>query len=127
MYLVDTDWIVDYLKGKEIAVKKLQELFDDGLYVSIISVAEIQEGISGAKNNEEAAKSFSEFLEGVIVLNIDEIICKKFGEIRNNLRKSGNLIGDFDILIASTALVRGLRIITNNDKHFRKIKGLTFM
>ena len=44
MYLVDTDWIVDYLKGKEIAVKKLQELFDDGLYVSIISVAEIQEG-----------------------------------------------------------------------------------
>lgn len=41
MYLVDTDWIIDYLKGKDKSVGALQSLFERGLYVSIISLAEI--------------------------------------------------------------------------------------
>lgn len=127
MYLVDTDWIVDYLKGKEDIVKRLQKLFDKGLYVSIISVAEIYEGIAGAKNKESVTKSFEDFLEGVIVLNLSNGICKKFGEIRNSLRKKGELIGDFDILIASTSMIHGLKLITNNTAHFSKIKELELL
>ncbi len=122
MYLVDTDWIVDYLKGKDKAVKTLQRLFDGGLYISMISVAEIYEGIVDAKNKEEAAKSFEDFLNGVVTLNLTEDICRKFGEIRNRLRIKGELISDFDILIASTAIVHKLKIITNNTSHFSKIE-----
>ncbi|MEK6887584.1 MAG: type II toxin-antitoxin system VapC family toxin [Candidatus Aenigmatarchaeota archaeon] len=127
MYLVDTDWIVDYLKGKEDIVKRLQTLFDKGLYVSIISVAEIYEGIAGTKNKEVFTKSFEDFLEGVIVLNLSNDICKKFGEIRNILRKKGELIGDFDILIASTSMVHDLKLITNNTAHFSRIKELEML
>ena len=122
MYLIDTDHIIDYLKGKEGTVNLLQSLFSEGLYISIISVAEIYEGIEGSKNKQRTEESFEDFLEGAIVLSINKEVCKKFGEIRNDLRKRGELIGDFDILIASTAITSNLQIITDNKSHFSKIK-----
>ena len=122
MYLVDTDWIVDYLKGKQKSVEILQKLFDEGLYVSMISIAEIYEGIVDAKDKEQIEKSLDDFLEGVIILNLNEDICRKFGKIRNDMRKRGEMIGDFDILIASTAIVHGLKLITGNKAHFTRIK-----
>jgi tRNA(fMet)-specific endonuclease VapC len=124
MYLVDTDWIVDYLKGKKNAIEGLQKLFDKGLYVSVISIAEIYEGIIDAKNKDDVRKSFDDFLGGVVILNLNESICKKFGEIRSSMRKKGELIGDFDILIASTAIVHDLKLITGNVAHFSKIKEI---
>jgi tRNA(fMet)-specific endonuclease VapC len=122
MYLVDTDWIVDYLKGKENAVKGLQKLFNKGLYISIVSIAKIYEGIIDSKNKENVKKSFDDFLSGVVTLNINESICKKFRELRSSMRKKGEIIGDFDILIASTAIVNDLKLVTNNTSHFNKIK-----
>lgn len=124
MYLIDTDWIVDYLKGKSKTVETLQNLFDKGLYVSMISFAEIYEGIVDAKNKEELTKALENFLSGVITLNITDDICKKFGEIRNTLRKKGELISDFDILIASTAIAHNLKLITNNTAHFNRIQEI---
>ncbi|HHW40157.1 MAG TPA: type II toxin-antitoxin system VapC family toxin [Syntrophomonadaceae bacterium] len=44
-YLVDTDWAVYYLRGKEPFVTKLQEYLPHGLGLSIITVAELYEGI----------------------------------------------------------------------------------
>ena len=44
-YLVDTDWIIHYLSGVESIVEKLQALQKEGLAVSIISLAELYEGI----------------------------------------------------------------------------------
>ncbi len=122
MYLVDTDWIVDYLKGKQKSVETLQKLFDDVLYVSMISIAEIYEGIVDAKDKEQIEKSLDDFLEGVVILNLNEDICRKFGKIRNDMRKKGEMIGDFDILIASTSIVHGLKLITGNKSHFTRIK-----
>jgi tRNA(fMet)-specific endonuclease VapC len=40
------------------------------------------------------------------------------------LKKEGNLIEDADILMASTAIVEDLVLITNNNKHFKRVKGL---
>ena len=45
-------------------------------------------------------------------------------DIYADLYRRGTLIGDADILIAATALVHGLVVITNNGAHFRRITGL---
>jgi predicted nucleic acid-binding protein len=47
-----------------------------------------------------------------------------FGEIKSNLERKGNIIEDMDILIAATALLHNLFLVTNNVKHFEKIKDL---
>ena len=47
-----------------------------------------------------------------------------FGEIKSNLERKGNVIEDMDILIAATALSHNLILVTNNVKHFEKVKDL---
>lgn len=51
-YLIDTDWIIDFLKGKREVVNKLTSLVEEGLAISIISLAELYEGIYAAENPE---------------------------------------------------------------------------
>ncbi len=47
-----------------------------------------------------------------------------FGEIKASLFSKGNVLDDFDMLIASTALSFGYTLVTNNEKHFSKINEL---
>jgi len=47
-----------------------------------------------------------------------------FGEIKSNLERKGNILEDMDILIAATALSHNFILVTNNVKHFEKIKDL---
>lgn len=123
-FLMDTDWIIHYLNGKQIYVEKVKNLKPDGLGISIISFCEIFEGIFGSKEPQKHETGFKEFLSGVTVIELNEDVCKKFGELRNELRKKGELIADFDLLIASTALVQNLVLLTGNVKHYERIKGL---
>ncbi len=127
-YLVDTDWIINYLKGDESTVNTLETLYDKGFAISVISFSEIYEGIFyyKGKTRNKLERDFQQFLEGVIVIDVDENIGKVFGELRAELRKEGNLIDNFDLLIASTAIQHDLELLSNNVKHFKRIKGLNF-
>jgi predicted nucleic acid-binding protein len=58
------------------------------------------------------------------VLGVDEEVCKIFGRERGRLRKVGQLIGDFDLLIAATGMHYGLTVLTNNRQHFERVEGL---
>ena len=61
---------------------------------------------------------------GVEVVDLDEETCRIFAGERARLRSAGMLIGDMDLLIASTALRHGLTLLTNNRRHFERIEGL---
>jgi predicted nucleic acid-binding protein len=109
------------LRGNQKIVSVLQKLFDDGLFVSIISVAELCEGVY-ASTNPKHKMALDDFLSGVVVLGIDLDVCKTFGKLRHELRKRGDIIGDFDLLIAATALSNNLTILTNNVRHFNRLE-----
>jgi tRNA(fMet)-specific endonuclease VapC len=123
-YLIDTDWIIDHLNQIERVVNRLQELRPQGLAVSIISVAELYEGVHYSRDPEQSQRALEAFLEDVSVLGIDEEVCKLFGRERGRLRQQGTLIGDFDLLIAATGLHFGLTVLTNNRQHFERVEGL---
>jgi predicted nucleic acid-binding protein len=59
MYLIDTDWAADYLKGVNEKVEFLQEQED--LYISAISVGELIEGIEDSERKEERRKAMEDF------------------------------------------------------------------
>jgi tRNA(fMet)-specific endonuclease VapC len=123
-YLIDTDWIIDHLNGIESVTKKLEKLAPSGICTSIISVAELYEGVYGSRNYEDSLSALETFLEGITVLPIDQDVCRIFGRERNKLRKHGNIIGDFDLLIASICLRHNLTLLTNNKEHFERIDSL---
>ncbi len=123
-YLIDTDWIIDFLKGKKEIVDTLLSLEKKGLAISVISLAELYEGIYSSDNQTEKMNGLNNFLSGVNVFEIDDEIAKIFGNQRQALRKTGRLIDNFDLLIASTCLFYDLTLMTNNINHFERIEGL---
>lgn len=119
MYLIDTDWAVDYLKGIDEKVRFLQN--EEELYISALSVGELVEGIEDSDRKEERMDSLNDFLAGITVLSFTRDTAVEFGKIRNRLRKNGQLIGDIDTMIAATARVNDLEILTDNAQHFNKV------
>jgi tRNA(fMet)-specific endonuclease VapC len=123
-YLIDTDWVINHLRGTARATEKLEELASSGLALSIISLAELYEGIYRSLNPDSAEKSLNRFLTAITVLGINEAICRTFGRERARLRKEGKLIGDFDLLIASTCLHHDLTLLTDNVREFERVEGI---
>ena len=112
--LLDTDWIIDYLKGQTRVVERLNKLWVDGLGISIISLAELYEGVYYSSDPERSGKALDDFLSGVEVIGLDMETCRLFGRLRGQLRQKGQLVGDFDTLIAATCFRHDLTLFTNN-------------
>lgn len=123
MYLIDSDVLINFLKGEEIAVKTIKKLQNKPLYISVISVGEILEGLLETKNMKKLS-SFKELLKTVTTINIDLPIIEKFASLRRYLRQKGSLIDNLDLLIASSCLIHNLTLITNNTSHFKRIPKL---
>ena len=123
-FLVDTDWVIEYLRGTPAMVTRLTELQPQGLALSIISLAELYEGVFYSRDPEGDGRDLVDFLRGVTVFGIDAEIAQRFGRERGRLRKAGMLIADFDLLIGATALAHNLTLLTNNRSHFERIDGL---
>jgi len=123
-YLVDTDWAIDYLNGQDRTRKRLEEIEESGLAFSIISLAEVYEGIYYSKDPEGNEKALLDFLQDVTLINIDEEICRLCGKERGRLRAVGKMTSDFDLLVGITARRYGLTLLTNNRRHFQNIDGL---
>ena len=123
-YVIDTDWVVHHLNGVEKIKAKLKQLQPEGLSLSVISLAELYEGIYYSLHPEISRQQLENFLSSVTMLDINDEICKVFGQQRGHLRQRGLMIGDFDLLIAATCLYHGLKLLTNNRRHFERIEGL---
>ena len=126
-YLVDTDWVIDQLRGKEEVREKLKELRPAGVAVSIISLAELYEGIYSSRDPVKDQKILENLLTQFLTLGIDSEICKVFGKERSRLRQQRKVIDNFDLLIASTCLYHNLTILTNNRRHYEMVNGLNII
>ena len=126
-YLVDTDWVIDYLHGSEPVVSRLAILAPQGIGLSIVSLAELYEGVFFSSAPRENERALLSFLDGVNLLYLDDSICQIFARERGRLRAAGRIIGDFDTLIGSTALYHGLTLLTNNRRHFERMEGLSII
>ncbi len=123
-YLLDSDWVVDWLKGRPPAVALFQKLATHPLTVSTMTYGEVYEGIYYGQDRTQIERSFRRFLRGVTVLPITRPVAHRFGIVRGDLRQRGQIIGDPDVLIAATALHHGLILVTQNVRHFQRIPNL---
>jgi len=124
-YLVDSDILIDALNGQRVAIDLLNEHFPDGLAVSVISLGEIYDGIVGSANATPRLAATDAFLSTYAIVPLNRDVMLRFAELRVDLRRQGQLIPDFDLLIAATGLVHGLTLITGNQRHFQRISGLS--
>ena len=126
MYLLDTN-ICIFLKNKKSpnVLQKIKENKHLGIYISSITVAELQFGVYNSKYMERNRISLIKFLTPFSVLNFDDRDAEEFGKIRTTLKNEGKIIGAYDMLIAAQARAKNLILVTDNTKEFCRIKNLT--
>ncbi len=122
---LDTNIITAFLKNDLRVVEKVSDYLEsfDKLTINIISYYEILRGLKDL-GNEEKLRKFDDFIQENELISIGKKTIETAAEIYAYLKKKGNLIEDADILMASTAIVEDLVLITNNINHFKRIKRL---
>lgn len=123
--IVDTDILSAVMRRNSVVIPKAHAYIREyGRFtLSIITRYEILRGLK-AKDAVTQAIAFDQFCLKNIILPLTDEIVVRAAEIYADLRKQGELISDADILIAASALVHGLGIITNNEDHFKRIMDL---
>jgi tRNA(fMet)-specific endonuclease VapC len=124
MYLLDTDWVLQAFRGEQRVVRLLEQLRIQPTYVSLITLGEIYEGAFYSSNPDAHLMNLRHFFGAYPVLLLSEPIMGLFAELRASLRRRGQLIPDFDLLIAATALHHDLTLLTFNRRHFERIPDL---
>ncbi len=117
--LIDTDVLIEYLRGRSEAVEYLEGLTED-LYLSVISVAELFAGVKG----DEEEKFLKQFLLAFVVLPVTEKTARRGGFYRRDYGRSHGT-GLADALIAATAEENGADLATFNRRHFPVVSRLT--
>ncbi len=123
-YLIDTDWVIDYLHGVARTRTQLAALWPAGIAISVIAIAELYDGVFGGTDPAGKEQELLAFLaRGITSLEIDAATATLFARESSRLRRAGTPIGDLDLLIGATALHHNLTLLSNNRRHFQRIAG----
>lgn len=124
MFLLDTDTIIYSLKGNEHVVKNLQNHLQDTLKISVITLMGLYCGAYKSQKIESNIAKIKTLERALEIIPNHFEAAEIFGMLKSKLENKGLPIDDFDLILASTALTHNLTLVTNNEKHFRRIDGL---
>lgn len=113
---LDSDIIVDFLR-KNPETKRIIEELGEEFYTTQINTFEIWSG--KLKHEENMIKNM---LGSLTKIDFDEQAALKAGDIQMKLKETGNLIDFRDLFIASICIQNNLELLTNNKKHFERMK-----
>jgi tRNA(fMet)-specific endonuclease VapC len=123
-YLLDTNIIIFLFKSKHRIHEKIAFVGLENCFISEITLAELKIGAEKSHNPLHNHRLVDTFADTVTVLPISNVL-DIFASETIRLEKAGTPIHDyFDILIAATALLHNLTMVTNNVKHFHFFKTL---
>lgn len=118
---VDTDIVIDYLRGKHENQKILPAIIEKyDVHISPISVYELYYGgyYSGKLKPVEDVLAMMNTFDWTLEDS------KKSAQLHTSLSKAGEALSVKDVLIAGLCLSRSVPLITRNVEHFKRIKGL---
>lgn len=125
-YLLDTNICIYLIKQRPVQVlNRLQALAIEDVGVSAITVAELSYGAAKSAYPDRNRLALAAFLAPFGVLPFSTPAADVCGRIRAELEHRGTPIGAYDLLIGAQALADGLVLVTNNEREFRRIPGLS--
>ena len=125
MYILDTNICIFAIKKKfPQLLNKISEHLNDGVYISSLTVAELEYGVSNSQYPEKNRIALLEFLSIFNILDFREADAVPYGIIKTNLRRNGNVIGPIDMLLAAQGISNNMTMVTNNIKEFERVEGL---
>jgi len=123
-YIVDSDILIYFLKHHPQVTEKFGRTDPDQIGTTIINHAELLFGAYNSAKVQQNLDNIKSFLESISIVNFDKNASETFAKLKTNLRKSGKVIADLDLIIASICLSNDFILVTNNTKHFGRIEEL---
>ncbi len=124
-YMLDTDMCSYIIKEHPERVRqRFQKLAMEQLCISVVTYAELVYGVERSSSRRVNRPIIEDFVRHLDVMDWDTEAADHYGVIRAELETAGTPIGAMDMMIAAHAKSIKAVLVTNNQKHFTKVKGL---
>jgi tRNA(fMet)-specific endonuclease VapC len=124
-FLLDTN-ICIYIRQErpEPVLRHFRNLREGEAVISVITYGELVYGAMKSKQRAAVLERLAELIHWLPALPLPEDAGQAYGNIRAELQSRGEMIGNNDLWIAAHSVASGLTLVTNNEKEFRRVRGL---
>jgi len=124
-FLLDTN-ICIYIRRKkpEGVLRRFRTLKQGQAALSVITFGELVYGAEKSGQRAAALELLRELARVLPVMGLPETAADAYGTMRAELERKGQMIGNNDLWIAAHARAAGLTLVTNNEREFRRVRGL---
>jgi len=123
--MLDTDMCSYIIKEHPIKVlNRFKTLEMRAICISIVTYAELMYGVERSSSKRVNREVIKDFVKHLDVMTWDVAAADQYAVIRTALEAKGQPIGAMDMMIAAHSKSIGAVLVTNNQKHFSKVKGL---
>ena len=128
IWLLDTNtlaYLINRAPGSERIKRRLSGRSPGEVRLSAITLSEVRYGLARGDVSLERRDALDQLLDLFQCEDYPVGAAREFGEIRAHLERGGRRIGPYDLLIAAHARHIGATLVTNNEREFRRVPGLS--
>lgn len=122
-YLLDTNICIYHIKGLYDINKRIEDVGIENCFLSEITIAELKFGVENSENKKRNREEVEKFIKLFQVIPISPCLDTYAAE-KAKLKKQGNIIDDFDLLIGCTAIANDFILVTRNLNHFKRLSSI---
>lgn len=125
-YMLDTNICIYAIKNTFPGLREYMSNITPGeMCISSITLSELRYGAYKSAATSRNMIAINQFLSTIQVIPYNEKAADEYGQIRSDLEKKGQVIGNMDMLIAAHAKSTRMTVVTHNIKEFCRVDGLT--
>ena len=125
LYMLDTDTCSYIIRERPIGVlEHFRKLAMEQICISSVTYAELLYGVARSSSKRINRPIVDDFVRHLDAIDWDTAAAEQYGQIRADLEARGEPVGAMDMMIAAHAKSIRAVLVTNNQKHFSRIKGL---
>jgi len=124
-FLLDTDTCIYALKKNEAVIGRLMATAREDVFVSVITEAELRTGAAKSSSPIKTLHLVENLLRPLTLIDFTSDDAIAYAAVLAKLERAGTPIGPLDLLIAAQAIARKLTVVSNNEREFRRVAGLT--
>jgi tRNA(fMet)-specific endonuclease VapC len=124
-YLLDTNICIYIAKHRPASVReRFAQHAANELAMSVITLGELRFGAEKSQQRGRALASIDALASSMTIADLPAMAADHYGQIRAELQRTGQIIGNNDLWLAAHARANGWVLVTNNEREFERVPAL---